>query len=59
MGGVLLGFALGAVTFTAQGRELGNKLGAAMMDQIGKVIDSAKKPAEQFTGTTRDPSNLG
>lgn len=55
MGGVLLGFALGAVTFTAQGRELGNKLGAAMMDQIGKVIDSAKKPAEQFTGTTRDP----
>ena len=43
MGGVLLGFALGAMAFTAQGRELGNKLGNAAMEQAKKVVDRAKE----------------
>lgn len=33
MGGVLLGFALGAMAFTEQGREMGNTLGAAALAQ--------------------------
>ena len=45
MGGVLLGFALGAMAFTAQGRELGNKVGAAAIDRAKKVMDRAKEPA--------------
>ena len=43
MGGVLLGFALGAMAFTAQGRELGNKVGAAAIDRAKKVMDRAKE----------------
>lgn len=54
MGGLLLGFALGAVAFTAQGRELGNKIGEAMMAQVKKVMEDAKKPAEQPTGAPGD-----
>ena len=58
MGGVLLGFALGAMAFTVQGRELGNKLGEAAMSNIKKVIGGAKESAEQPTraaGDDRDP----
>lgn len=58
MGGVLLGFALGAMTFTAQGRELGSKLGEAALSNVKKVISGAKESAEQFAGTAgnyRDP----
>ena len=50
MGGVLLGFALGAVAFTAQGRELGNKLGDAALSQAKKVVEHEKKSAEQSAG---------
>lgn len=59
MGGVLLGFALGAMAFTAQGRELGNKLGEAALANAKKVISSATKSAEQSTGTAGDDSHLG
>ena len=38
MGGVLLGFALGAMAFTAQGRELGNRLGEAAMTDRKSVV---------------------
>lgn len=59
MGGVLLGFALGAMAFTAQGRELGNKLGDAALSQAKRVMDNAKKPAEQSSGTFGDSGNPG
>ncbi len=58
MGGVLLGFALGAMAFTAQGRELGNKLGDVAMTQARKVMDGAAKSTEQPSGASgnhRDP----
>lgn len=54
MGGVLLGFALGAMAFTKQGRELGNKLGEAALEKAKKVMGDAKKPAEQSAGTSRN-----
>lgn len=57
MGGVLLGFALGAMAFTAQGRELGNKLGEAALSSAKKVISGEKKSAEQPTGTAGDDSH--
>lgn len=56
MGGVLLGFALGAMAFTAQGRELGNKLGEAALSSAKKVISGAAKSAEQPAGTVGDGS---
>lgn len=59
MGGLLLGFALGAMAFTDQGREFGNKLGNAALLQAKKVMDSAKKPAEQSPGASRDTSDPG
>lgn len=59
MGGVLLGFALGAMTFTAQGRELGNKLGEAALVQAKKVMGHAKKSAEQFAGAAGDSGHIG
>lgn len=54
MGGVLLGFALGAMAFTAQGREIGNKLGEAALSSAKKVISGGKKPTEQSPGTAGD-----
>ena len=57
MGGVLLGFALGAMAFTAQGRELGNKLGDAALSQAKKVVEHAKKSAEQSAGAAGDSGN--
>lgn len=59
MGGVLLGFALGAMAFTAQGRELGNKLGEAALTSAKKVISDATKSAEQSPGTAGDNCNIG
>ena len=59
MGGVLLGFALGAMAFTAQGRELGNKLGEAALSNAKKVISRAKESAEQSTGTAWDDRHPG
>lgn len=59
MGGVLLGFALGAMAFTAQGRELGNKLGDAAMEQAKKVMDRAKEPAEQPPRAAGDHRDRG
>lgn len=59
MGGVLLGFALGAMAFTAQGRELGNKVGAAAIDRAKKVMDHAKEPAEQSAGAAGDHRHPG
>ena len=59
MGGVLLGFALGAMAFTAQGRELGNRLGEAALGQAKKVMDRAKKSAEQFAGAAGDNRHSG
>lgn len=59
MGGVLLGFALGAMAFTAQGRELGNKLGEAAMAQAKKVMSGAKESAKQSAGTAGDDRHPG
>lgn len=59
MGGVLLGFALGAMAFTAQGRELGNRLGEAAMTQAKKVMDHAKEPAKQSAGAAGDHRHPG
>lgn len=57
MGGVLLGFALGAMAFTARGRELGNKLGDAALSQARKVMAGAEKSAEQSSGSAGDSGN--
>ena len=59
MGGVLLGFALGAMAFTVQGRELGNRLGEAAISDIKKVAASAAKSAEQSSGTAGDDCHPG
>lgn len=59
MGGVLLGFALGALTLTAQGRELGAKLGEAAISNVKKVISDAAKSAEQLARTAGDDRNRG
>ena len=54
MGGLLLGFALGAMAFTEQGREIGNQMGAAALSHIKKVMDNATEPSEQSPGTSGD-----
>lgn len=59
MGGVLLGFALGAMAFTAQGRELADKLTAAAIDGAKKAVKNATKSAEQLTGAAGDDRHLG
>lgn len=59
MGGVLLGFALGAMAFTAQGRELGNKLGEAVLENAKKVISGAAKSTEQSSGAAGDDRHIG
>lgn len=59
MGGVLLGFALGAMAFTAQGRELGNKLGEAAISNVKKVVSGAKESAEQSAGAAWDDRHPG
>lgn len=59
MGGLLLGFVLGAMAFTDQGREIGNKIGNAAMEQVKKVVSNAKEPTEQPTGTSGDSGNPG
>ena len=59
MGGILLGLALGAIAFTPQGRELGNKLSEAALANIKKVIADATKPAEQSAGTAGDDRHSG
>ncbi len=55
MGGLLLGFALGAMAFTEAGREVGNKIGGAAVDIAKKKIDNYKS-AKQSAGITRDDS---
>lgn len=59
MGGVLLGFALGAMTFTAQGWELADKLTSAAIDGAKKAVKHATKSAEQPSGAAGDDSHLG
>lgn len=59
MGGVLLGFALGAMAFTAHGREIGNRLGDAAIASVKKVISGAAKSAEQSAGTAGDDRHPG
>ena len=59
MGGVLLGFALGAMAFTAQGREIGNKLGSAALVRAKKVMGNATKSAEQPSGAAGDSGHPG
>lgn len=54
MGGLLLGFALGAMAFTEHGREIGNQIGSAALFAAKKVIANAKKPTEQSSGTFGD-----
>lgn len=54
MGGILLGFALGAMAFTAQGRELGNKLGEAAISNVKKVAANAAQSAKQSSGAAGD-----
>lgn len=59
MGGVLLGFALGAMAFTAQGRELGNRLGEAALANVRRVIAGAKEPSKQSPGAAGDDCHIG
>lgn len=59
MGGVLLGFALGAIAFTAQGREIGNKLGETALANVRKAMTNAAKSAEQSAGTAGDHRQPG
>lgn len=59
MGGLLLGFALGAMAFTAHGRELGNKIGNAVIERAKEVISDAKKPTEQPSGTVGNSGDSG
>lgn len=59
MGGVLLGFALGAMTFTSRGRDVGNKLGEAALAHTKKVIAHAKESAEQPAGAFGDHRDSG
>lgn len=54
MGGVLLGFALGAMTFTAQGRELADRLTTAAIEKAKEAVKNAAKPPEQ---SSRAPGN--
>lgn len=59
MGGVLLGFALGAMAFTAQGRELGNRLGEAALANMKKMISGATKSAAQSAKASGDDCHIG
>lgn len=59
MGGVLLGFALGAMTFTAQGRELADRLTAAAIEKAKEAVKNAAKPSEQLTGAPGNDSHFG
>lgn len=59
MGGVLLGFALGAMAFTVQGRELADKLTAAAIDGAKKAVKNATKPAEQPSRAAGDDCHPG
>lgn len=59
MGGVLIGFALGAMAFTAQGRELADKLTAAAVDKAKEAVKNATKSAEQLAGTAGDDRHFG
>lgn len=51
---LLLGLGLGAMAFTQQGRELGNRAAALVMEQAKKVMDRATpdEPAEQPPGAS-------
>ena len=51
--------ALGAMAFTAQGRELGNKLGEAAISNIKKVAAGAAKSAEQSSRAAGDDRHPG
>lgn len=59
MGGVFLGLALGAMAFTATGREIGNKIGETVFSNAKKVISSAKESAKQSSGTAGDDRHFG
>ena len=61
MGGLLLGFALGAMAFTQQGRNIGNKIGTTALTAAKKVINHAKEnePSKQSPGTSGDDSHCG
>ena len=56
MGGLLLGFALGAMAFTEKGREIGNQIGAAAVSAAKKVIKNgnADQSTEQSSGAAGD-----
>ena len=56
MGGLLLGFALGALAFTEKGREIGNQIGSAALGAAKKVMKNgnADQPAEQSSGAAGD-----
>lgn len=58
MGGILLGFALGAMALTETGREIGNKIGNMAMDAAKKGIDHAKS-SKQSPGTSGDAGDRG
>lgn len=49
MGGLLLGFALGAMAFTEKGHEVGNQIGATAVSAAKKVMSNGSKnqPTEQ------------
>lgn len=55
---LLLGIGIGAMAFTAQGREIGNKIGDAAIAAAKRMMDDAKKnqPAERPAGTPGDDS---
>jgi hypothetical protein len=53
---ILVGFAIGAISLTDKGRDLGNKISSAAMEAGKKVLKYAEeqKSAEQPTGTAGD-----
>lgn len=53
---LILGFGLGAMTFTEKGREIGNRIGDLAIGASKKVMSNAKaaKSTEQSPGTAGD-----
>lgn len=56
---LILGIAIGALAFTEQGHEIGNKIGEIAASSVKKAVENGKKPAEQSTGTSGDNSHFG
>lgn len=53
---LLLGIGIGAMVFTAQGREIGNKIGDSAIAAAKRMMKDAteNEPTERATGTAGD-----